>query len=290
MHRTPWTKQNSSLPSDRIKPVVKAPTGGGGKGKGKGTQTPPEPPKSRAVRKLEKLLSEIKSASGAESDPQGGCFCLARRHDLSPYIPMCQSCGFILCDVNHPRYSCPSCQTNLLSSSRVKQTIMSQIESELGATLAMELEEKEKALEEAQKAAGAFPQLLASSSSSMAQPTPAPPPQPQTHKVLSLQSTGKKSRRVIVSSYTTTPPPQSRPDSRNSNDLADEPVDRVPHPLLEPIHSPNPPKSQSRPWENLIHGAVSYKPQPRLDDDASKGPSTSRRRRKAKGKENESAS
>jgi len=144
----------------------------------------------------------------------------------------------------------------------------------------MELEEKEKAIEQAQKVAGAFPQLQGSSVKTP-QTTPVPPVR-QTHKVMSL--TSGKSRRVVVSSYTTTPV-QSRPASRNEV-IEDEP-ERIPHPAQEPFHASTTPRS-NRPWENLIHEAVSYKQKSRLDDDgSSKGPSRRKRANKAKGKENE---
>lgn len=78
MHRTAWTKQGSSLPSDRIKSVhaVKGPSNTPKKTKQQQSQ---ETAKSQAVRKLEALLQAVKSASGLEKNPKGGCFCLGTR-------------------------------------------------------------------------------------------------------------------------------------------------------------------------------------------------------------------
>ncbi|KAF8175314.1 hypothetical protein BJ912DRAFT_36767 [Pholiota molesta] len=279
---TPWS--HSSLPSDRIKPKG-APNVAKPKAKGKQqAQQPPNPPKSKNAQRIETLWLSVKNSTGRERDPKGGCFCLARIHGLSPYTPLCQSCGLILCSVNLPQYCCPHCASILMTPAS-RESLISQLDSELAATIAKEIAERERALEEAQRAAGAFPQLMASSSPSVAQPqthASAPPPSRQTHKVLSL--TGPN-RRVLVSSYTTTPVP-SRPVSRNED--AEEPQ-RVPHPPLQPPYAPQAPSSQ-RPWENLIDGSVAYQQRSRLDDESASKPSTRRRRgNKMKGKENDGA-
>lgn len=164
-----------------------------------------------------------------------------------------------------------------------RESLISRLDSELSATIAKEIAERERGLEEAQRAAGAFPQLMASSSPSVAQPqarASAPPPSRQTHKVMSLTGSNK---RVLVSSYTTTPVP-SRPVSRNED--AEEPH-RVPHPPLQPPYAPQAPSSQ-RPWENLIDGAVAYQHPSRLDGKGESTPSNRRQRgNKFKGKEND---
>ena len=80
MKGTPWSKKNSSLPSDRIKPSLKPPvnTSASTKNKGKGKQ-PDELPKSKEVRQLEDLLQRVETSAGGEKDPKGGCFCLGAR-------------------------------------------------------------------------------------------------------------------------------------------------------------------------------------------------------------------
>ena len=73
---TAWSKHNSSLPSDRIKPSTKGvPNVAKPKGKAK-QQQPDDPPKSTQVRRLEALLAGVTSAPGTVRDPAGGCFCL----------------------------------------------------------------------------------------------------------------------------------------------------------------------------------------------------------------------
>lgn len=78
MHRTPWTKKASSVPSDRIKATPNL-SNTASKSKGKGKQlAPPDPPKSKDVQRLEALIRDIKSSTGKEKDPTGGCFCLGQ--------------------------------------------------------------------------------------------------------------------------------------------------------------------------------------------------------------------
>lgn len=78
MRKTPWSKQTSSVPSDRIKSTsnVSNPVS---KSKGKGKQQPqPDPPKSKDVQRLEALIRGVKASTGKEKDPKGGCFCLGQ--------------------------------------------------------------------------------------------------------------------------------------------------------------------------------------------------------------------
>lgn len=91
-----------------------------------------------------------------------------------------------------------------------RESIINQIDLQLASAIAQETEQKERALEEARKAIGAFPSLSGS---------PAPeisPTTSQTHKVMSL----KQNNRVLVSSYTPTLPVSK------TDELEDEP-DRV---------------------------------------------------------------
>ena len=79
MKRTPWSQNNSSLPSDRIKPSPKLQantTSTKNKGKGKLQQQPDEPPKSKEVKRLEDLLWRVQTSTGGDKDNKGGCFCL----------------------------------------------------------------------------------------------------------------------------------------------------------------------------------------------------------------------
>lgn len=75
MHRTPWSKGGSSVPSDRIKTVVKASTN---KSKGKAKEPFVEPSKSKDVRRLEMILQGVRTTTNHETDPKGGCYCLGK--------------------------------------------------------------------------------------------------------------------------------------------------------------------------------------------------------------------
>lgn len=205
----------------------------------------------------------------------------ARSHELSPYTPICHACGLILCSINLPQHCCPHCANVILTDS-VRGPLITRLEVELAETVAKELEEQERAIEQAKKDAGAFPQLSAAGSTPTLSPqgAAAPPPSRSTHKVMSL--TSGNNRRVLVSSYTTTPV-SSRPVSRNEDRPVQDDVHRVPPPSLTPTvpdKKPNP----DRPWENLLHGAVTYHPPKRLDD--AKDTPSRRKRNRGKGKEN----
>ncbi|TFK39646.1 hypothetical protein BDQ12DRAFT_603886 [Crucibulum laeve] len=281
MHHTPWTKKGSSLPSDRIRPAKPQPALANPKGKGK-QQTSAEPPKSKEVRRIESLIQGLKDSKETDKDPTGGCFCQTREHKLSIHTPICQSCGLVLCELNLPQYCCPFCSKSLLTLA-ARGDILEQLESQLATTIAKEIEDRERAIDEAKRAAGAFPTLSGSSPRS-GSPAPSPPTlrsSTQTHKVMSLG----KSKKVTVSSYTTTTIP-SRPLSRH--EIEDEPV-RVPPPSSEVSHAKRRPDS-SRPWENLLHPGAHYIPPPPEDENHSKAPPSRRKRKnKSKGKENESA-
>lgn len=304
MNRTAWTNQKSHLTSDRLKPKPQPNNVASPKTKGKSKQQQsPSPSKSKEVRRIETLLNGIRKATGQEKDPKGGCFCLgksdrgihrvllnthlishyaARTHELSPYSPICNSCGLILCSLNLPQYRCASCDTVLMTEP-VRASLINQLESELASVIAKEEEAREKAIEEAQKSVGAFPTLSATTQPiSTPSPIPAAATQPQTHKVLSLTS----KKRAIVTSYTTTPA-QSRPVSRNESIEEEQPV-YVPKPSQEPPYSKERPKPD-RPWENLMNRGVMYRPRKRLDDGATSSTPSSRKKRgnKAKDKENE---
>ncbi|KAG7092865.1 hypothetical protein E1B28_009178 [Marasmius oreades] len=258
MYKTAWTGSASSLPSDRIKPSYSntSTPRNQGKGKGKGRETPP--PKSKQVREIESLLNALRASNAPIRDPKGGCFCQAREHALSPYTPICRSCGLILCILNSPQYCCPSrtCLSSLLSySPHAKESLLHQLESRLSETLAKEAAERERVIEEAKRETGAFPSLPGSSlSSASGSPASTRPSTPQQHKVLSLNS---KTKRVIVTTTTTTMKP-SRPNNEKENegDLEEE-VLRVPPPPSQVTFAKGKP-DPSRPWKNYRDGSVKY--------------------------------
>ncbi|KAE9401267.1 hypothetical protein BT96DRAFT_1018232 [Gymnopus androsaceus JB14] len=269
MHHTPWTSKQSSVPSDRIKPSHSASQPTKGKGKAPASQEP----KSREVRRLESLLSALRVSQSPKKDPNGGCFCQAREHPLSSYTSICRNCGLILCNINQPHFACPHCLSSLIPGS-LRDSLVVRIQAQLDQTIAREVAARERAIEEAKRQAGAFPTL------SGAPPSVKPiAPQPQTHKVISLNS---KTKKVKVSSYTTTPV-SSRPASRSGTEEEEAPIVRVPPPPTEVsfAHSTIDP---ARPWANLRDEGPKYVPLPAQTEGSSnrKG-----RRRKGKGKDNE---
>ncbi|KAF9055969.1 hypothetical protein BJ165DRAFT_1398733 [Panaeolus papilionaceus] len=288
MHRTAWSK-SSSLTSDKLRSGPR-PGNNQGQGKGKGKQREEEP-KSQAVQSLETLLQEVKTANGRTKDPKGGCFCLARNHKVSAYTPICTACGLILCFLNRPQYCCPHCSDALLTEAN-RGVLVEQIEAELASTIAKEIQDKERAILEAQQAAGAFPSLLGPAPQVQTKsPSPSPKPVQESRTVVTLSN----KKKITVSSFTTVQKPSSSQYSNQPNQENQDPNEptRVPPPR-EPPHASHQPNTK-RPWENLIKGPVQYVSQPRIDDEyggtegsAGKAAGSSSRRRRGKGKQKES--
>ncbi|KAI6117239.1 hypothetical protein EDD16DRAFT_1693041 [Pisolithus croceorrhizus] len=228
VHRTPWTS-SGSLTSDRIParqvPASTTPAKQQTKGKGK------------AVLALENRLHNVEYASGKEKDPKGGCFCLAREHGLSTYVPLCCNCGLVVCELNLPHYACPHCGESFLGNTR-RPALVAQIQEELNAQITKEERERGRIIEEARKAEGAFPMLPGASGTQGAR-RPA-------GKVMSLNSTTKK---VIVSSYTNTPISSQEPR-------------RVPPPPGEINYVKQPP-DPAHPWKNMQYPDLQYIPPPK---------------------------
>ncbi|KAL0570375.1 hypothetical protein V5O48_011590 [Marasmius crinis-equi] len=275
--RTAWT--SSHLPSDRIKPSYTPPPSNKnqGSGKGKGRETPP--PRSKQVREIESLLNALRALSDSKApvkDPKGGCFCQAREHPLSPYTPICRSCGLILCTLNTPQHSCPSgdCLSSLLSySSNAKQSLIQRLETQVSDTLAKEAADRERAIEEAKREAGAFPALGSATPS----PSSTRPSTPQQHKILSLNS---KTKRVVVTTTTTVQKPAPKAEKENEGEPEEEFV-RVPPPPSEVAFSKGRP-DPNRPWKNVRGGGLKYVSS---EKERQKKKEERKQRKKDKGKE-----
>ncbi|KAJ6610627.1 hypothetical protein B0H10DRAFT_1811297 [Mycena sp. CBHHK59/15] len=281
MHQTPWTKKASSIPSDRIRPASQPASNvpKNSKGKSKGAAAV-EPPKSKAVRQLESVRNGLTTSSGNGKDPQGGCFCQAREHSLSTYAALCRACGLILCSTNLPQFACPHCSTPLLTGS-LRDSLVARLESQISETLAKEALLRDRAVEEARRAAGAFPTLANPGGAARG-----PPPPPQTRTVMSLNS---KTKKVMVSSFTTPSPSPSRPASR-AESVEEEPT-RAPRPPTEVPFAVAAKLDPLRPWKDLSGGGATYVPAPSLDDgDEARGAVKKRRRGKGKAKENDNGS
>ncbi|EIM86403.1 uncharacterized protein STEHIDRAFT_42338, partial [Stereum hirsutum FP-91666 SS1] len=84
--------------------------------------------------------------------------CLARNHNLSSHTPLCTSCGLILCALQPPYFPCPHCSSPLLTPSQ-QLSHLSSLALQLSETLEREENQRLQAIENAKKAAGAFPVL-----------------------------------------------------------------------------------------------------------------------------------
>ncbi|KAF8557448.1 hypothetical protein OG21DRAFT_1407142 [Imleria badia] len=246
---TPWSS-SGSLVSDRIRPHAPPPKQQQqqNKGKGKGKASTPEPPKSKAVRVLQARFDGARGSTGRAKDPKGGCFCQARNHALSSYVPMCQRCGLILCTLNPPYYACPHCASALLDE-REREALVWRLEGELTEQVAKEEAERQRVIEDARAAEGAFPTLPGSQ---VARTSRATTP---TRTVLSLNS---ETKMVTVSSYSTPTVGLSRPASRVEDREEEE---RVPGPLGE-VNCVTEALDPGRPWRNVRAGDVRYVPLP----------------------------
>ncbi|KAJ6485203.1 hypothetical protein DFH09DRAFT_803707, partial [Mycena vulgaris] len=250
MHHTPWTKKPSSVPSERIRSPPQNTSNSAKNSKGKGKPgVAAEPPKSKAVRALESLKNElVASSSVTQNDPKGGCFCQARDHSLSTYTALCRTCGLVLCAINLPQYSCPHCAANLITDVQ-RDALIARLEAQIAETLTKEALLRERAAEEARRAVGAFPTL---GNTSLFHPSP--PAVPQTRTVMSLNS---KTKKVTVSSFTSSPASSpSRPASR-AESVEEEPV-RVLKPPAEVPFVPAANQDPLRPWRDLAGGGAVY--------------------------------
>ncbi|KAH9926291.1 uncharacterized protein BXZ73DRAFT_90961 [Epithele typhae] len=233
MSHTAWT-------SDRLAPK---------------SSTPPprnKPKHSNSRAGSNRPTKERGESDGDTKDPKGGCFCLARVHPLSQHTPICRSCALVLCEVNLPQFACPHCAAALLSDA-ARATLLEKLNARIDDTLAKEEAERQRVVDAARAAQGAFPTLGPSSRTG----TPTPPAN-QTHKVLSLDS---KTRKVKVATYT--PPSMSRTASLERVAKAAEPeYTRVPAPSPEVVIARAPPKD--RPWANMRGLNVTYVPPTRV--------------------------
>lgn len=293
---------------------------GGGGSKQQQQQHAPPPTVSPAVTALQRLISHIenpppKSASG------GSCFCQSRTHPLSPYTPLCMSCGLVLCSLNPPFHPCPfaDCSAPLLAV-HAKRALVDQLSAQVAQTIADEEDTRRREDEARVRAAGAFPELGApgsssnnnnklssagtSTSTSRQQPRVVvaaaaaakasnyttqtrEPQQQQFHKVISLSGKGK-----VTATYTRISPSPSSASLHAKAESEDTILLRVPPPPEGPEYvklDPADLNSKKRLYENLRGEGPVYIPLPseaKARSDAREG-SGKRRRKKKQGKENQ---
>jgi hypothetical protein len=178
-------------------------------------------------------------------------------HQLSAYTPLCLACGLVLCSLNPPHHSCPSCSLPLFTASS-QTSLISRLESEIASTLAKENDARERAADAVRQAAGAFPTLGGGtpppgqgSAGSSRQPSPGR----DAPKVLSLTA---KRTKVTVNALGRSPTP-SRPASRASGaDVEDERRrreeremgSRIARPPAEVVCAGRKPEPE-QPWEDV---------------------------------------
>lgn len=272
MQRTTWPKAVGSVPSDRLRPAQRPQSVPGPPKQRKGKGIAQELSKSKAIRNLQSLAEGVRKSPGRENlkDPKGGCFCQgeaaapshlvfithcsdpAREHELSAYASLCRGCGLILCAINLPYYACPHCSAVLLSDA-ARSSLSARLDEEISRQIAKEEDERERVVQEAREAEGAFPVLPGSGTSPAPSNTPFRP-SAQTHKVLSLNS---KMKKYTVSSYTNSPV-SSRPSSRA--DSVEE-IHRVAAPPPEVDYVKSTP-DRNHPWSNMRMEDLRYVPPP----------------------------
>lgn len=275
--KTPWTKGSSSLPSDKLRPKQQQQQLQKKISSNPNTPTTDQIPKSRQVRDLEYLISNLESATNPIRDPKGGCFCLgrvtliilsnlishqlARHHPLSTYTPLCKACGLILCSLNKPYHLCPNsnCPSPRLLST--PQELINQLKSNLISQLKKEETEKLRLEEEKRVAAGAFPSLQ-STTNPHQQQQQQPEQQQKTSKILSLSKSKTGNKKLITISSSHPSPSSSIPSSRaiTPEDQLTLRISEPPKTVIHAIPPPSLPRStellsnSTRPWRNYTLG------------------------------------
>ncbi|BGP11738.1 hypothetical protein JCM10049v2_007658 [Rhodotorula toruloides] len=131
------------------------------KGKGK-AQEPELELSEEAAKELLRIERELRSfepkKAGAKSRV---CFCQARQHPLSTYIPLCPRCSLVLCSLNLPSAPCPSCSHGPLLSSALTASHIATLQSARETLLAREKRRAQAEREQAERerAAIRFPEL-----------------------------------------------------------------------------------------------------------------------------------
>ncbi|KAI0782640.1 hypothetical protein C8Q75DRAFT_727356 [Abortiporus biennis] len=248
MYRTAWTSDKIAPSNSNSRTRTPISDGSGSKNKSKQKETP----KSREVKRLEELRNGLTYSQGAKKDPKGGCYCQARTHSLSTYTPSCKRCGLILCSLNQPQFACPHCSSPLFTLEK-RDSLIAKIEQEIIDTIHKEEQEKERLIEEARQAAGAFPTLQRESGSTSTTSSALDShPINQTHTVLSFNSKTKKLMKVSTKKSPAVSASSSR-DNLNSVEPVVQGHPRVSAPPPDVIPAILPCEGlENRPWAVLI--------------------------------------
>ncbi|CAE7197350.1 unnamed protein product [Rhizoctonia solani] len=248
----------SSLTSDLLTPRRQSPAPTQSQPKRPKSQASPAGlPKSTEVKKLERLIDEVSTGivdSRVASRP--GCFCLARTHALSHYVPICVHCGIILCSLHNPALPCPSCSSPLLPPA-ARNALLLQLQEELAIQLQREDEKLAEEMRAAQEVelhksgGGKFPTLTGQPETKSAQNAP--------RKVLSIGSSGK---RPTLSTFISVPSPAASNPNSGRTSPAEE---RIPPPPQAAVVVELDPESKlllrQRPWADFRDPTPVYQPQ-----------------------------
>lgn len=273
MHSTPWTSQQRSkghLVSERIpSPGISSKSAAQNKQKQATSKN-----QSPEINRLQKLISYIQNPPPlSKSGSDEGCFCLGQQaHKISPYTPICMSCGMILCELNQPYRSCPfnSCGQPLLSA-LAKSALIDSLNEKVGMTIVEEENTRRREEEDRRRAAGAFPQLGPSATTGPTKSSPATP-----HKVLSLTQKGAvltTTRKMVPTS------PAAQPTKVDTT----IPVHRVPPPPQEPSRYPI--NNARGEWQSLRLDRMIYVP-PVVEQNKAGGSRKSKKARQKKEEDN----
>ncbi|KIO17425.1 hypothetical protein M407DRAFT_32918 [Tulasnella calospora MUT 4182] len=253
---------------------------------------------SPEVQKIERLIGALEDGI-SDLPAGGGCFCMARKHGLSHYTPICPSCGLVLCTLHNPVAPCPFCQSPLLSPND-RNIVLVKLLAEKEEILRKE--EKFRRREELEiqllkliaDGGGEFPTLGPKGGSGTSTPHERPPPTPEpptTRKVLSLA--GKGGGTTLTTFTPKAPPPTARPKPPppkvlSKEDLAE--IERLKPVLCPPTEVPfvkDVPVDEERPWKNLGGDGLVYippEPTPAPVEETAQQPDSSKGKKKGKGK------
>ncbi|BGP27957.1 hypothetical protein JCM10295v2_006944 [Rhodotorula toruloides] len=131
------------------------------KGKGKAQESELEL-SEEAAKELLRIERELRSFEPKKARSKTRvCFCQARQHPLSTYIPLCPRCSLVLCSLNLPSSPCPSCSHGPLLSSALTASYIATLQSSRETLLAREKRRAQAEREQAERerAAIRFPDL-----------------------------------------------------------------------------------------------------------------------------------
>ncbi|KAF8329387.1 uncharacterized protein EI90DRAFT_1387226 [Cantharellus anzutake] len=238
---TAWSKNSTSTSS--IISSAKVSSKPSQKGKSSTVQ------KSKDVRRVERLLKSLNTGLAPSDVSNDGCFCQAKVHRLSSYVPICPHCGLIFCLLQHPANPCPFCHLPLLSP-HTKNALVQKLNFGLSVILQKEADAEEARARQAQSNITAFPPLTSTSPSGVKSTSSSPS---ASRRVVSVKA-GKARISVTPSPGQSTPANNSDAEKDEFSNNAVPP--RVPLPPDDPPFVPR--RGNERRWQNLHGEGLTY--------------------------------